>query len=75
MSRTIIKFSAYLNNQFYYDIKTVCSDQETKYSNKKVLNYCKEHKIIKTFLPSHNPKNNGIAERDSNCTTVSYAKT
>ena len=72
--RTIINFFTYLNNQFYYNIKTFRSDQGTEYNNKKVLNYCKEHGIIKTFSPPYNPQNNGIAER-FNYTIVSCAKT
>jgi len=71
--RTIINFFTYLNNQFYYKIKTFLSGQGTEYNNKKVLNYCKEHGIIKSFSP-YNPQNNGIAER-YNYTIVSYAKT
>jgi len=72
--RTIKNFFTYLNNQFYYNIKTFRSDQGTEYNNKKVLNYCKEHGIIKTFSPPYNPQNNGIAER-FNYTIVSCAKT
>ena len=72
--RTVVNFFTYLNNQFYYQIKTFHSDQGTEYNNKKILNYCKEQGIIKTFSPPHNPQNNGIAER-FNYTIVSCAKT
>ena len=60
--RTVVNFFTYLNNQFY-QIKTFHSDQGTEYNNKKILNYCKEQSIVKTFSPLHNPQNNGIAER------------
>ena len=61
--RTIINFFTYLKNQFYYKIKIFRSHQGTEYNKKKVLNYCEEHDIIKSFSPPYNLQNNGIAER------------
>jgi len=72
--RTIINFFIYLNNQFNYKIKNFHSDQGTEYNNKKVLNFCKENGIVKTFSPPYNPQNNGKAER-FNYTIVNCAKT
>ena len=72
--RTITIFFTYLNNQFTMKIKSFHSDHGTEYDNKKVLNFYKENGILKTFSPSHNPQNNGIAER-LNYTLVNCAKT
>ena len=72
--RTITIFFTYLNNQFTMKIKSFHSDHGTEYDNKKVLNFCKENGILKTFSPPHNPQNNGIAER-LNYTLVNCTKT
>jgi len=46
-----------------YNVKYFKSDNAKEYKNKKVLKFCKQNGIIKSFSPPHNPQNNGIVER------------
>jgi len=70
----IINFFNYLINQFVNKIKSLKSDNPKEYSNKKLLDYCKQKGIKKIFSPVYNPENNGLAER-FNQTIISCAKT
>ena len=72
--RITINFFTYLKVQFKHDIKSFHTDHGTEYENRKILNYCKKHGIVKTYSPPHSPQNNGLAER-FNYTIANCART